>query len=147
MTSNLGSREIQDAEGDESEVRDAVMQELRASFKPEFLNRIDDIVIFHQLSREQIGKIIDVQLERLRAMLAERNIQLELDDKARQLLAREGYDPNYGARPLKRAIQTLIQNPLAVKLLAGEILPGQTVRMSTRGEEMELKVDSAAAAA
>ena len=147
MTSNLGSREIQDADGDEKEVRDAVLQELRANFKPEFLNRIDDIVIFHQLSREQIGKIIEVQLERLRAMLAERNITLELDESARQLLVREGYDPNYGARPLKRAIQTLIQNPLAVKLLAGEILPGQTVKLAGRGEEMDLKVEAAAAAA
>jgi len=147
MTSNLGSREIQDADGDEKEVRDAVLQELRANFKPEFLNRIDDIVIFHQLSREQIGQIIDVQLERLRATLAERNIQLVLDDSARQLLAREGYDPNYGARPLKRAIQTLIQNPLAVKLLSGEVLPGQTVHVSAKGDEMELKAMTNAAAA
>jgi ATP-dependent Clp protease ATP-binding subunit ClpB len=147
MTSNLGSREIQEAEGDEKEVREAVLQELRAHFKPEFLNRIDDTVIFHQLSRDQIAQIIDVQLERLRAMLAERNIQLVLDDSARQLLAREGYDPNYGARPLKRAIQTLIQNPLAVKLLASEVLPGQTVKVSAKGDQMELKVEAAAAAA
>jgi ATP-dependent Clp protease ATP-binding subunit ClpB len=147
MTSNLGSREIQDADGDEQEVRDAVLQELRAHFKPEFLNRIDDIVIFHQLSREQIGQIIDVQLEHLRKMLAERSIQLVLDDSARQLLAREGYDPNYGARPLKRAIQTLIQNPLAVKLLGGEILPGQTVNVSAAGDQMVLKIGAAAASA
>ena len=147
MTSNLGSREIQDAEGDEKQVRDAVLQELRASFKPEFLNRIDDIVIFHQLSREQIEQIIDVQLEKLRAILAERNIQLVLDESARQLLAREGYDPNYGARPLKRAIQTLIQNPLAIRLLSGEILPGQTVRASASGDTMDLKADVAAAVA
>ncbi len=147
MTSNLGSREIQEADGDETQVRDAVMQELRASFKPEFLNRIDDIVIFHQLSREQISKIIDVQLERLRHMLNERNIHLELDDSARQLLAREGYDPTYGARPLKRAIQTLIQNPLAVKLLNGDILPGQTVNVSAEGDKMVFKIDAAAAAA
>jgi ATP-dependent Clp protease ATP-binding subunit ClpB len=147
MTSNLGSREIQDADGDEKEVRDAVLQELRANFKPEFLNRIDDIVIFHQLSREQIGQIIDVQLERLRSTLAERNIQLVLDDSARQLLAREGYDPNYGARPLKRAIQTLIQNPLAVKLLSGEVLPGQAVHVSAKGDQMELKAMTNAAAA
>ncbi len=147
MTSNLGSREIQDAEGDEKEVREAVLQELRAHFKPEFLNRIDDTVIFHQLSRGQIAQIIDVQLERLRAMLAERNIELVLEDSARQLLAREGYDPNYGARPLKRAIQTLIQNPLAVKLLAGEVLPGQTVKVSAKGDQMELKIEAAAAAA
>jgi ATP-dependent Clp protease ATP-binding subunit ClpB len=147
MTSNLGSREIQEAEGDEKQVREAVLQELRANFKPEFLNRIDDIVIFHQLSREQIGQIIDVQLERLRAMLAERSIQLVLDDSARQLLAREGYDPNYGARPLKRAIQTLLQNPLAIKLLSGEILPGQIVRAAASGDTMDLKVDVTAAAA
>jgi ATP-dependent Clp protease ATP-binding subunit ClpB len=147
MTSNLGSREIQEADGDEQEVREAVLEQLRENFKPEFLNRIDDIVIFHQLSREQIGQIIDVQLERLRTMLAERNIQLVLDDSARQLLAREGYDPNYGARPLKRAIQTLIQNPLAVKLLSGEILPGQTVKVSANGDQMDLKVEAAAAVA
>ncbi|MDQ1707064.1 MAG: ATP-dependent Clp protease ATP-binding subunit ClpB [Pyrinomonadaceae bacterium] len=146
MTSNLGSREIQEAEGDEKQVREAVLQELRANFKPEFLNRIDDIVIFHQLSREQIAEIIEVQLERLRAMLGERNIQLVLDESARQLLAREGYDPNYGARPLKRAIQTLLQNPLAIKLLGGDILPGQTVRASAHGDTMELKVEAAAAA-
>ena len=147
MTSNLGSREIQEADGDEKQVREAVLQELQANFKPEFLNRIDDIVIFHQLSREQIEKIIDVQLERLRAMLADRNIQLVLDDSARKLLAREGYDPNYGARPLKRAIQTLIQNPLAIKLLSAEILPGQTVRASANGDTMDLKVEAAAVAA
>ena len=147
MTSNLGSREIQAAEGDEKQVREAVTQELRAHFKPEFLNRIDDIVIFHQLSREQIVEIIDVQLERLRQMLADRNVTLVLDDSARALLAREGYDPQYGARPLKRAIQTLIQNPLAVKLLRGEIEPGQTIAVSANGDEMAFNTDTAAAAA
>jgi ATP-dependent Clp protease ATP-binding subunit ClpB len=147
MTSNLGSREIQAVEGDEKQMREAVTQELRLHFKPEFLNRIDDIVIFHQLSREQIVQIIDVQLERLRAMLSERGIALVLDDSARQLLAREGYDPQYGARPLKRAIQTLIQNPLAVKLLRGEIAPGQTITVSANGDQMEFKTEAAAAAA
>jgi ATP-dependent Clp protease ATP-binding subunit ClpB len=147
MTSNLGSREIQAAEGDEKQVREAVLQELRLNFKPEFLNRVDDIVIFHQLSREQIGKIIDVQLERLTAMLNERNVTLVLDPSAKELLMREGYDPSYGARPLKRAIQSLIQNPLAVKLLQGEILPGQTVRLSASGDTMEFKTDTAFATA
>jgi ATP-dependent Clp protease ATP-binding subunit ClpB len=147
MTSNLGSREIQAAEGDESQVREAVLQELRVNFKPEFLNRIDDIVIFHQLSREQIGQIIDVQLERLREMLQERNITIALDQSARELLVREGYDPNYGARPLKRAIQTLIQNPLAIKILRGEILAGQVVNISAAGDNMEFKTELAAAAA
>ncbi|HYG78783.1 MAG TPA: AAA family ATPase, partial [Pyrinomonadaceae bacterium] len=147
MTSNLGSREIQAAGGDERRAREAVTQELRENFKPEFLNRIDDIVIFHQLTREQIVEIIDVQLERLRSMLAERNITLVLDESARQLLAREGYDPQYGARPLKRAIQTLIQNPLAVKLLRGEIAPGQTVTATADGDGMRFTTEVAAAAA
>ena len=147
MTSNLGSREIQEVSDDEKQVREAVTQVLREHFKPEFLNRVDDIVIFHRLSREQITKIIDVQLERLRGMLHERNISLVLEDSARELLAREGYDPNFGARPLKRAIQTLIQNPLAMKLLRGEILPGQTVIVSARDSQMEFTTEAAAAAA
>ncbi len=147
MTSNLGSREIQAAEGDEKQVREAVLEELRAHFKPEFLNRIDDVVIFHQLSREQIAQIIDVQLERLREMLKERNIVLVLDKSARELLASVGYDPSYGARPLKRAIQTLIQNPLAVKLLRGEILPGQTIKLTASGDKMEFQTEAAAVAA
>jgi len=147
MTSNLGSREIQAVGDDEKQVREAVTQVLREQFKPEFLNRIDDIVIFHQLSREQIGEIIEVQLERLRRMLAERHITLTLDDAARALLAREGYDPLYGARPLKRAIQTLIQNPLASKLLRGEIAPGQTVQVSADGDEMRFNTAVSGAAA
>jgi ATP-dependent Clp protease ATP-binding subunit ClpB len=147
MTSNLGSREIQAAEGDEKQVREAVIQELRLHFKPEFLNRIDDIVVFHQLSRDQIGKIIDVQLERLIAMLNDRNVRLVLEPSARELLMREGYDPTYGARPLKRAIQSLIQNPLAVKLLQGEILPGQTVHVLANGDTMEFKSGAAFATA
>ncbi len=147
MTSNLGSREIQAAEGDEKQVREAVLQELRLNFKPEFLNRVDDVVIFHQLSQQQIGEIIDVQLERFKAMLSERNITLVLEPSAKDLLMREGYDPSYGARPLKRAIQSLIQNPLAVKLLQGEILPGQTVRLSASGDTMEFKTEAAFATA
>ncbi len=147
MTSNLGSREIQAAEGDEKQVREAVLQELRLNFKPEFLNRVDDVVIFHQLSREQIGKIIEVQLERLTSMLSERGVRLVLDESAKELLMREGYDPSYGARPLKRAIQSLIQNPLAIKLLQGEILPGQTVRVSASGDTMEFKTEAAFATA
>jgi ATP-dependent Clp protease ATP-binding subunit ClpB len=147
MTSNLGSREIQAVADDEGQVREAVLEVLRSHFKPEFLNRIDDIVIFHQLSRDQIGRIIDVQLERLRALLAERNISLVLDDSARQLLAREGYDPLYGARPLKRAIQTLVQNPLASKLLRGEVMPGETIRVSAVGDEMRFDAEAAAVTA
>ncbi len=146
MTSNLGSREIQNVSEDEKRVREAVMEVLREHFKPEFLNRIDDIVVFHRLSREQIAQIIDVQLERLRAMLHERGVSLALEDSARQLLASEGYDPNFGARPLKRAIQTLIQNPLAMKLLRGEIASGQTVIVSAGDGEMKFATQAAAAA-
>jgi ATP-dependent Clp protease ATP-binding subunit ClpB len=137
MTSNLGSREIQAVSDDEKQVREAVMVILREHFKPEFLNRIDDIVVFKQLGREQIAEIIDVQLGRLKKMLGERGIMIELDDSAKELLVKQGYDPVYGARPLKRAIQTLIQNPFAVKLLQGEIASGQTVRISAEGDEMK----------
>jgi len=110
---------------------------LREHFKPEFLNRIDDIVVFKQLGREQIAQIVEVQLGRLRKMLEERGITIELDDSAKELLVKEGYDPVYGARPLKRAIQTLIQNPLAVKMLQGDIGTGQTVRVTAEGGELK----------
>lgn len=147
MTSNLGSREIQEVSEDEKQVREAVTTVLREHFKPEFLNRIDDIVIFHRLSRDQISQIVDVQLERLRQMLQERNISIVLDNSAKELLAREGYDPNFGARPLKRAIQTLVQNPLAMKLLQGEIMSGDTVTVSARNGEMVFDRNKVAAAA
>jgi len=133
MTSNLGSREIQAAVENplaDRDIRANVLQVLRDHFKPEFLNRIDDIVVFKQLSREDISHIIDIQLAKLKSMLADREIALELDDSARELIVKEGYDPVYGARPLKRAIQSSLQNPLAVKLLDGEIGPGQTVRVT-----------------
>jgi len=127
MTSNLGSREIQEWDSDEKAMHARVMEQLRAAFKPEFLNRIDDVIIFKRLGLEQLKQIIKIQLEGLRRMLAERKINLMLDASAEELLAREGFDPVYGARPLKRAIQSLIQNPLAMKLLSGEIKPGETV--------------------
>ena len=139
MTSNLGSREIQTAAENplvDRDVRTEVLQVLRDHFKPEFLNRIDDIVVFKQLGRDQIATIIDVQLEKLRKNLEERGITLSLEDSARDLIVQEGYDPVYGARPPKRAIQSLIQNPLAVKLLNGEIGSGQTVRISAENGEM-----------
>jgi ATP-dependent Clp protease ATP-binding subunit ClpB len=136
MTSNLGSREIQSVKDDDKQVREAVLMVLREHFKPEFLNRIDDIVVFKQLGKEQIARIIDVQLERLRKMLADRDVSIELEDSAKELLVKEGYDPVYGARPLKRAIQTLIQNPLAVKLLKGEVSSGQTVKISAENGEL-----------
>jgi len=146
MTSNLGSREIQSAEGNEAQAKEAVMQILHDYFKPEFLNRIDDIVVFKQLSRENISQIIDVQLERLRAMLKERGVEIVLDDSAKDLLVKKGYDPTFGARPLKRAIQSLIQNPLAVKLLNGEVSSGQTVRVSADGDALKFAPETATSA-
>jgi len=146
MTSNLGSREIQAAEQNplaDRNIKADVLQVLRDHFKPEFLNRIDDIVVFDQLSRDEIAKIIDVQLEKLRKNLEERGIAIELDDSARELLIQEGYDPIYGARPLKRAIQTMIQNPLAVKLLKGEIGGGQTVKASAQDGQIVFSADGA----
>ncbi|HRI03299.1 MAG TPA: ATP-dependent chaperone ClpB [Pyrinomonadaceae bacterium] len=140
MTSNLGSREIQaGAENPlaDRDIRKDVLQVLRDHFKPEFLNRIDDIVVFDQLTKDQIGEIIDVQLEKLRRNLEDRGIKLELDDSARDLIVQEGYDPVYGARPLKRAIQTLVQNPLAVSLLKGDIASGSTIRVSAENGEMK----------
>ena len=140
MTSNLGSREIQAATENPLADRDTkkdVLEVLRNHFKPEFLNRIDDIVVFAQLTRDEIAKIIDVQLEKLRKNLDERGIAIELDNTARELIIQEGYDPVYGARPLKRAIQTMVQNPLAVSLLKGDIVSGSTVRVSAENGEMK----------
>ncbi|HSK72765.1 MAG TPA: ATP-dependent chaperone ClpB [Pyrinomonadaceae bacterium] len=147
MTSNLGSREIMAVGDDQAQVQVAVTQILREYFKPEFLNRIDDIVVFTQLTREQIAQIIDVQLERLRKNLEERGIEIVLDDSAKELLVKEGYDPTFGARPLKRAIQTLIQNPLAIKLLNGEIGSGQRIRLSADDGEMKFTPETASASA
>jgi ATP-dependent Clp protease ATP-binding subunit ClpB len=147
MTSNLGSREIQSAAENplaDRDIRKDVLQVLRDHFKPEFLNRIDDIVVFKQLGREQIATIIDVQLEKLRRNLEDRGITLTLDDSARDLIIAEGYDPVYGARPLKRAIQSLVQNQLAVSLLKGEIVSGQTVRVSAENGEMRFTPADAA---
>ena len=132
MTSNLGGEYLATKEeGDISgAVRDQVMGAVEAAFRPEFLNRLDEMILFNRLSRENMGAIVDIQLGRLRAHLAERKITLELDDKARHWLANAGYDPVYGARPLKRVIQQQLQNPLATKLLAGEIGEDEVVKVS-----------------
>jgi ATP-dependent Clp protease ATP-binding subunit ClpB len=130
MTSNIGSHRILDFQGGEAEyavMRATVLDELRRHFRPEFLNRVDEIVVFQALSEEQLMKIVDIQLERLRARLADRNIVLELTDAARRHLVKAGYDPVYGARPLKRAIQRELETPLGRQILAGEIREGQRV--------------------
>jgi len=130
MTSNIGSVLIQEMtqSGVSSEaIKVRVLEELRAHLRPEFLNRIDEVIVFQPLSRDQIGQIVEIQLGRLRKLLADRKITLELTDAARRKLADEGYDPIYGARPLKRVIQQRIQNPLALKLLQGEFRDGDTI--------------------
>jgi ATP-dependent Clp protease ATP-binding subunit ClpB len=147
MTSNLGSREIQSASLVDTPIKEMITDVLRNHFKPEFLNRIDDIVIFGQLDRKEIEKIIDVQLEKLRKNLAERGIAIVLEDSAKALLSEEGYDPTFGARPLKRAIQTLIQNPLAIKLLNGEIRSGSVIHVAADGDALKFATESATATA
>ncbi len=112
------------------------MQELRNTLRPEFLNRIDEIVIFTPLGREEIERIVDIQLEHLRRRLAAKRIGLEVTDAAKAVLAREGYDPTFGARPLKRTIQRLIQDPLALKLLEHEFAEGDTVTVDAHGDEL-----------
>jgi ATP-dependent Clp protease ATP-binding subunit ClpB len=126
MTSNIGSSYLIDLSSPDkiAEAHKMVMEALRASFKPEFLNRVDDILIFNPLGKEQLSKIVELRLEDLRKLLADRKISLEMTPAARELVFTEGYDPNYGARPLKRAIQRLIQDPLALKILDGEVLHG-----------------------
>jgi ATP-dependent Clp protease ATP-binding subunit ClpB len=108
-------------------MKEAVLSELRTAFRPEFLNRLDEIIVFHALTEEHLKQIVDIQLAGLRARLAERHIELELSDAAKTRLVREGYDPAYGARPLKRAIQREIETPLARRILGGEIRSGEVV--------------------
>ncbi len=147
MTSNLGSREIQSSELVDTPLKDMILGVLRSHFKPEFLNRIDDIVVFTQLKREEIAQIIDVQLAKLRKNLSDRGIQIVLEDSAKALLVEEGYDPTFGARPLKRAIQTLIQNPLAVKLLNGEVGSGDTIKVTAENGAMKFASEVSTATA
>jgi ATP-dependent Clp protease ATP-binding subunit ClpB len=134
MTSNLGSQVIQEYSGEKnySRMRAAVMEIVQQSFRPEFINRIDDIVVFHPLGTEQIRKIVDIQLVYLRKRLQDRNLDLVLDESARDLMAEAGFDPVYGARPLKRAIQQQIENPLAQHILRGDFSSGDTIRVGVR---------------
>jgi ATP-dependent Clp protease ATP-binding subunit ClpB len=137
MTSNVGSHLVSDpAAWDREDVRERVMTELRQTFRPEFLNRVDDIVVFHRLGRGELDRIVDLQLGRLRKLLRERDLELELTPEARTFLADKGYDPTYGARPLKRALMRYVQDPLAKRLLAGEFGPGDTVVVARAGDEL-----------
>lgn len=135
MTSNLGSHKIQEMAGDSyEEIKAAVMNSVNQHFRPEFVNRIDEIVVFHPLGQEQMAGIADIQLSRLRKRLQERDMDIVLSDEAMTQLVAVGYDPVYGARPLKRAIQQAIENPLSVKLLSGEFVAGDTIKVDVDGQ-------------
>jgi ATP-dependent Clp protease ATP-binding subunit ClpB len=151
MTSNVGSDVIQEASrrGDDDEkLKDRLMDVLRHTFRPEFLNRIDETVIFKSLGKDELAKIVDIQLRDLKRRLAERKLQLEVTPEARAVLAARGYDPVFGARPLKRTIQRMIENPLAVDVLAGRFHDGDTVVVEPDGDEtLRFRKESPAAVA
>jgi ATP-dependent Clp protease ATP-binding subunit ClpB len=145
MTSNVGSQWIRDlANTDEKEMRRRVTEALRDKFRPEFLNRIDEIIIFHSLDENQIREIVDIQVRLLQARLAERKLAITLTDEAKALLAREGYDPAFGARPLKRVIQRRVEDPLAMEILEGKFKDGDSivVNVDASGEKMSFRTTS-----
>jgi ATP-dependent Clp protease ATP-binding subunit ClpB len=151
MTSNVGSQRILEYHGGFEgagfeRMKEAVLEEMRAQFRPEFLNRVDELIVFHSLSVEHLKQIVEIQLGRLRARLADRHITLQLTDTARANLVKTGYDPNYGARPLKRAIQKKIETPLGRLLLKGEVRDGQRLVVDADGETGELRFRTEAAA-
>ena len=142
MTSNLGAEHIanQDEGKDIEEIRPLVMEAVRKFFRPEFLNRLDEILLFRRLGRAQMAGIVDIQLVYLQKLLADRHIELRLDEKSKLWLAERGYDPVYGARPLKRAIQTYLQNELAEMILKGEIPNGSAIEVGAKGDGLNFRV-------
>jgi ATP-dependent Clp protease ATP-binding subunit ClpB len=120
-------------------VRDDVMNVVKASFRPEFLNRVDEIILFHRLRRKDMDRIVEIQLKRLEALLADRKIRLDLDADAIDWLAGKGYEPVYGARPLKRVLQKELQDPLAEKILGGDILDGSTVKVTAGSDRLNFR--------
>ncbi len=140
MTSNIGNRWLHEYDGmDEDEIQRTIRQRLREEgLRPEFINRIDEVIIFHQITRDQMKNIVDIQINRLRPRLAERHITLHLSDAAKDLLASEGYDPQFGARPLKRVIQKEVENRVARALLEGTIRDGDTVEIDARDGKLVL---------
>jgi len=149
MTSNLGSQQIQELAGEENydRMKSAVMEVLGAHFRPEFINRIDEVVVFHPLGREQIRSITGIQVGYLRQRLAERDLGLELTEAALDKLGEAGFDPVYGARPLKRAIQHQLENPLAQEILAGRFQPGDVIQVDVEGDRLVFRRGTAQASA
>jgi ATP-dependent Clp protease ATP-binding subunit ClpB len=138
MTSNLGSQLIHQTEKIE-EIRDQIMDLMKATFKPEFLNRVDEIITFNRLGKEEILKIVDIQMAILARRLEEQDVTIKVSDKAKAYVAEVGFDPLYGARPLKRTLQNLIQNPLAKNIIAGEIRGGDTVVVDAAKEGLQFR--------
>jgi len=142
MTSNVGSTAIFElAHRDPERARKEAMEALRSAFRPEFINRIDEIVIFNPLAKEQLERIVVLLLQGVEHLLAERQITLELTPAAKELLVREGYDPAYGARPLRRTIQRMVQDPLAMQILEGQVLPGDRVRVDRDGPKDAMRFE------
>jgi ATP-dependent Clp protease ATP-binding subunit ClpB len=140
MTSNVGSAALFElGDKDPERARKEATEALRATFRPEFLNRVDDIVFFNPLGREQLEKIVDLQVAAVSKLLAERQVRIELTSAARALILSEGYDPAYGARPLRRTVQRLIQDPLALEILEGKILPGDLIRVDAANGKMRFE--------
>jgi ATP-dependent Clp protease ATP-binding subunit ClpB len=139
MTSNIGSHHIHELGVEAAKAQ--VMAEMRQHFRPEFLNRVDEVIVFHSLGREHLAEIVEIQLGHLRKLLAERKIDLQLTEAATHYLAEVGYDPSYGARPLKRAIQRYLQDPLAMALLQGEFGEGDTIVVDLREEALVFTVE------
>ena len=141
MTSNVGSQYILDAaDGTYESMRSRVLEAMRQHFRPEFLNRVDEILVFHSLTQEQLAQIVDIQVVWLKQRLADRRIELEFAEEAKRLLAERGYDPVYGARPLKRVIQRMVETPLAKKIMAGEVPDGSGIRVSTNEQGLVFEV-------
>ena len=154
MTSNIGARLITDKKSlgfskendenqDQREYEDTkkdVMTELRKTFRPEFINRIDEIIVFHKLTEEELNKIVDIMLEQIKSRIAERDIKLEIDKKAKELIIKKGTDIKYGARPLRRAIQSMIEDKLAEEILEGNLKSGDTAKITAKDEEIQIKV-------
>ena len=146
MTSNLGSPISQeyfmDGHTDKSShqiMEDKVIAELKKHFRPEFLNRVDDVIIFRSLDESELARIVDIQLGRLEQRLAQQNLTLDVNANAKKLIAREGYDPQFGARPLKRAIQKHLLDPLSMKILEGEFKPGEKIKVTADGDELKFQ--------
>ena len=152
MTSNIGARLITDkktlgfssgdnqTEKEYENTKKEVMTELKKGFRPEFINRIDEIIVFHKLTEEELGQIVDIMLTQIKNRISERNIKLEIDKSAKELIIKKGTDINYGARPLRRAIQNMLEDKLAEEILEGNLKSGDTAKITAKDDEIQIKV-------